>query len=846
MNSWTQAAFRLPRPAPKCLTTSPKSSPSSSANLLQRRASTSRQSRFKRLKHDADDEVARAFLQKKGDVSEEFIDTLRGLVNKHRRKSHGLGFTTKPVSPKAKKNVRNFKKLGPMPDYTRLSNTSSASEPTFLPSSGTALGTFPGLKGAEIGWGEDKLRPAEPIQYTSTNVTSSKEKPPHQYNPIPYSRRIEGLLEPSKEPALEDVVPVSAQNPIAKLEHGLDRVLFNPGVHWLKDPRSRVYNFPPYLEIIPKVSDFAFERLGGFIKSSRDEDLWALARRESRTYAGSTSSLSGMLSHIYFLLSGDKEVNTGNLSRHFAKEPRNFTAGQRMPASIVMNYNDGVYAIDSDSGEDNLADKNILTWMGTLLEKFLTTPPEEFAMYMRFNKAPPSITTRPTLRDAYRYAKSERFVMRSQLDCHDPRLPGTGVFDIKTRACLPIRMDLLNFEENSGYLIRSQTGKVESFEREYYDLIRSAFLKYSFQVRIGNMDGVIVAYHNTARMFGFQYISLQEMDEALFGAGPAVGDRVFAKCVGMLELITEEIVNCFPKQSVKCTFEKLEGRDALNVWVQPLEWAGEEEDRPIRQLEVKVSNYLGQDPVRGWTAVASVEQPWTIHWSISKLSSSQSDIKQALQGAKERQFRFYDIPTGWDPESVGQFWRDLSFSGQAPSGEPLEVNLENFRVPGKRIKQLRAMARSGREETRRLASEEMGKPKVWLGGEVVDVVPPWVADVSEVLKEEPAVTVTVAEVDGVGEEEIAGREGVEKKDRVEEMMAAVEKEALGSAGEVAVGAEAHTLVAEGMNTSADIAELSADRSERRAVHETARDPKSGDISTQTEVQTAGKARTDTS
>ncbi len=36
--------------------------------------------------------------------------------------------------------------------------------------------------------------------------------------------------------------------------------------------------------------------------------------------------------------------------------------------------------------------------------------------------------------------------MRSQLDCHDDRLPGTGVFDVKTRACLPIRLDILNFE----------------------------------------------------------------------------------------------------------------------------------------------------------------------------------------------------------------------------------------------------------------------------------------------------------------------------------------------------------------------------------------------------------------
>lgn len=38
------------------------------------------------------------------------------------------------------------------------------------------------------------------------------------------------------------------------------------------------------------------------------------------------------------------------------------------------------------------------------------------------------------------------YIMRSQLDCHDPRLPGTGVFDIKTRAALPIRVDLMNWE----------------------------------------------------------------------------------------------------------------------------------------------------------------------------------------------------------------------------------------------------------------------------------------------------------------------------------------------------------------------------------------------------------------
>ncbi|KAI6025405.1 hypothetical protein BKA83DRAFT_4260767 [Pisolithus microcarpus] len=36
--------------------------------------------------------------------------------------------------------------------------------------------------------------------------------------------------------------------------------------------------------------------------------------------------------------------------------------------------------------------------------------------------------------------------MQSQLDCMDSPLPGTGVFDIKARAAVPIRLDILNHE----------------------------------------------------------------------------------------------------------------------------------------------------------------------------------------------------------------------------------------------------------------------------------------------------------------------------------------------------------------------------------------------------------------
>lgn len=57
----------------------------------------------------------------------------------------------------------------------------------------------------------------------------------------------------------------------------------------------------------------------------------------------------------------------------------------------------------------------------------------------------------------------------------------------------------------------------------------------------------MVAYHNTAKIFGFQYISLDEMDERLFGEA-GLGDRVFQKCVQLLEKVAEEVVALFPGQ----------------------------------------------------------------------------------------------------------------------------------------------------------------------------------------------------------------------------------------------------------------------------------------------------------
>ena len=60
------------------------------------------------------------------------------------------------------------------------------------------------------------------------------------------------------------------------------------------------------------------------------------------------------------------------------------------------------------------------------------------------------------------------------------------------------------------------------------------------------MDGVLVAYHNTARIFGFQYIPLEEMEARLYGTGD--GARVFTKCLRLLECVLKEVVGVYGRR----------------------------------------------------------------------------------------------------------------------------------------------------------------------------------------------------------------------------------------------------------------------------------------------------------
>lgn len=470
--------------------------------------------------------------------------------------------------------------------------------------------------GAPAGMQKDDVRTNKPRKKKTSKVairkSQSKSHAKPKAKPLPKPRaRAEaavparkssraGLLRPVKAPedvkildgSLIEQLPIEAEAilPVPRLSFDLSRVLFNPGVYHLQDPRSRVYNFDPYLEKIMPVSEFNFGALNPYVTSSEDNHLRNVSLKHNKRYIGSSSSMSGAMSQFHFLLSAWRPLNMSMLSTKI-KGSENFTLITRAPSSIFLRWRDGVYAVDADKEHDT---PNILMMQGKSMEKLLTLEKEDFERYRKpkAGEAAPAIDSDP---ESYHYSSCEDFLLRSQLDAWDPRLPGTGMFDLKTRACAGIRMDMGNHEHGMGYQIKQRFGEWESFDREYFDMMRSAFLKYSLQVRMGRMDGIFVAYHNIERIFGFQYIPLSELDAGLHGqTDPSLGDQEFRTTVKLMNQVFDLATKEFPKQSLRFLFEtrestKTDPNGVMYIFAQPM--SEESIDKIQKAGKAKVEEY---------------------------------------------------------------------------------------------------------------------------------------------------------------------------------------------------------------------------------------------------------------
>jgi hypothetical protein len=443
---------------------------------------------------------------------------------------------------------------------------------------------------------------------------------------------------------------------VAQLAHGLDRVLFNPGLHWLRDVRTGIYNFEPRLRDIYDVDLFDYSALPPYRTSSKDPELAELVLKLSKKYSGSTSSMTGLLSHIYFLLSAWKQPDLSGYSSGFAALPKSYSYGAKLPASIVLQRfeeeyqgkNVVRYAIDADKGKDGAGDTSnyVLMQLGKSVEKLLTSNMEEYEKHLRVNShtLSPEAKEKP---EAYHYATSGKLLMRSQLDCLDERLPRKS-FDLKTRSVIAVRQDRANWVESSGYKIRHATGVFESFEREMWDMTRATMLKYFFQARIGNMDGILVAFHSTSTMFGFQYLPCEDMAKRLFSS-VEMGEQAFKLSLGLLERLLDHVTDIKPDRSLRITFDTEPGENPkMLVFAQYADEAdggdmAEAEGEATTQTAAAAQEQDVQDQEQAATAQTDTDEQLQADGVLSSEQKDKMDRKKMEQALRDRSLLQLDV-----------------------------------------------------------------------------------------------------------------------------------------------------------------------------------------------------------
>lgn len=351
--------------------------------------------------------------------------------------------------------------------------------------------------------------------------------------------------------------PVRVAQPratVPTLAHGMQTVLRGDGVYPLEAPwtlpreagRGRPF-YAESLRTIVQPADIDWGAIPAYVPAASDRSLHALAcATPDVRFCSSTSSVSPALAALYHLLSNFRATELrGGLSPRVSELPAGFARMHRRPVAVaVSRVGEGdagpVYAVTSHAAA--ASGPSILRDLGHSMERMLTTDPAEFVQrYVKGEGDPDRESVGPCGEEEqfYHYSRASSFLLRAQIDC---RNAATGhVFDVKTRAVAPIRYDLANYAAFSSHRLRFLHGKSDSYEREFYDMVRSVFLKYALQLRIGRMDGALVAYHNTAELLGLEYIPLREIYSYVFG-GEQWADIAFGTSIHLLEEVLREAI----------------------------------------------------------------------------------------------------------------------------------------------------------------------------------------------------------------------------------------------------------------------------------------------------------------
>lgn len=341
---------------------------------------------------------------------------------------------------------------------------------------------------------------------------------------------------------VEDTILPDSSVSAPSLKHGLERIVRTEGIY-------PAHQFPEIVRKLPPILPEVHKRFTTYIRPSKDSELQKLTIKHNAKYFTGSSSLTDSLQQIYYALTNYKSPDITGLGEGFNHLTMNYMSSYRKPNTFFLRkHESGAYSVENDKGPVVHSAVEVLLMGGTILENLFTTDEEDFKKIIDMSVDLSSEYKEQILEASrsYRYRKIGKLVVRSQIDCQGIDSEGKSfVYEIKTRACAPIRYDLDNYKDYFDYQILRRRGVDQSYEREYFDLIRSILIKYFFQIKIGRMDGAAVAYHNTQETFGFEYISLKEIEKRLFGCSE-ISDQIMKICLCLFQDILDEVTQKFP------------------------------------------------------------------------------------------------------------------------------------------------------------------------------------------------------------------------------------------------------------------------------------------------------------
>lgn len=153
------------------------------------------------------------------------------------------------------------------------------------------------------------------------------------------------------------------------------------------------------------------------------------------------------------------------------------------------------------------------------------------------------------------------------------------------------------------------------------------------------MDGIFVAYHNAFEMFGFQYVSREELDERIYG-NSTTGDAAFSLILQVYNEILEAIVPLYPNNhTIRLTFATDKGGLRLVVFAEDAGIDGTNSRKDVKQFIITLNSSINGFRTENVNLDARGSDQWKVNASIAQVGTNTSEYdsirSKATQGRVE-------------------------------------------------------------------------------------------------------------------------------------------------------------------------------------------------------------------